>query len=107
MYSHERAALERISGTLRKRYSDNIISVYAFGSRVRGDHTAGSDFDILVIVRERSVPIEEAIVDAFVEEEMESGLFFDPVIKSLDSYELEKRHHTPFSKSIEQEGVPL
>ncbi len=107
MFSHEKTALERISLSLKKKYPKNLVSVYAFGSRVRGDHASGSDFDVLVIVKNRSTEVEDAIVDVFVKEEMKSGLSFDPVIKSLSSFELEKRHHTPFFENIEQEGIPL
>ena len=53
MYSHEKTVLEK---------EGNIVSVYAFGSRVRGDHAEGSDFDILVIVKNRSIAVEEAIM---------------------------------------------
>lgn len=107
MYFHVKAVLERISSSLKKRYPENIVSVYAFGSRVRGDHTGGSDFDILVIVKTRSIAIEEAIINVFVEEEMESGFSFDPVIKTLNSFELEKQHHTPFFEHIQQEGIAV
>jgi predicted nucleotidyltransferase len=107
MYSHEKAVVERISSSLKERYPNDIVSVYVFGSRARGDHTDRSDFDVLVIVRKRSVAIEEAVVATFVEEEMESGLCFDPIIKSLSSFELEKRHHTPFFQNIEREGIAV
>ena len=107
MYLHEKTTLERISLALKKRYQDNIVAVYAFGSRVRGDHTAESDFDILVIVNNRSVAIEEGIIEAFIEEEMTSGLSFDIVIKTLESYRREQRYHTPFFENIEREGIPL
>ena len=107
MYAHEKAALQRISASLRERYPEDILSVYAFGSRARGDHGARSDFDVLVIVRERSLAVEEAVIEAFVDGERQSGLSFDPVIKSLRSFELEKRHHTPFFQNIEQEGIPV
>jgi len=30
--------------------------IYLFGSRARGDHTAESDYDIMVVVRERQGP---------------------------------------------------
>ena len=107
MYSHEKKVLERISSSLKRKYPENIVSVYAFGSRVRGDHAEGSDFDVLVIVKKRFIAVEEAIIDAFVEEEMNSGVSFDPVIKTLSSFELEKHHHTPFFENIEQEGITL
>ena len=45
MFAHERKALEHIANELRSVLGDVIAGVYAFGSRVRGDHTAWSDFD--------------------------------------------------------------
>ncbi len=47
-----------ISGTLRRRIKDSLAQVsYAkvilFGSRVRGNYTKYSDFDILVILKNR------------------------------------------------------
>lgn len=98
-------ALEKITAILKEKYPENILSVIAFGSRVRGDHTENSDFDILVVVKNRSVPIEEGIIDIFVEEEMKTNIFFDPVIKSAESMELEKNHHTPFFENITNEGI--
>lgn len=38
MYAHEKQALRRITAKLKERFSDRIVSVHAFGSRVRGDH---------------------------------------------------------------------
>ena len=107
MHSNERKSLERISFTLKKKLPEDIIAIYAFGSRVRGDYREGSDFDILVIVKNRTIKIEETIIDVFVEEEMESGLSFDPLIKTVSSFELEKQHHTPFYQNIQNEGIPV
>ena len=64
MYSHEKTVLERISSSLKRKYPENIVSVYAFGSRVRGDHAEGSDFDVLVNVKNRFIAVEVAIIDA-------------------------------------------
>ena len=61
MHFHEKRTLEKISSTLKKKLHGDIIAIYAFGSRVRGDHREGSDFDILVIVKNRTLKIEETI----------------------------------------------
>jgi hypothetical protein len=46
------------------------------------------------------------MVDVFVKEKMKSGLSIDTVTKFLSSFDLEKRHHTPFYENIEREGIP-
>jgi predicted nucleotidyltransferase len=79
--------------------------MYAFGSRARGDHDAWSDFDVLVVVRDRSPEIESGVIGIIVDEELEAGLNFTPVIKDVTAFELEKRHHTPFYENVTREGV--
>ncbi|MBI4684872.1 MAG: nucleotidyltransferase domain-containing protein [Nitrospirae bacterium] len=105
MYSHEKSILNRITERLREKFPERIIAVYAFGSRVRGDQSEWSDFDVLVVVKNRNVSIEHEIIDIFVEEELESGVMFAPVIKDTKSFEAEKSLHSPFYENIMREGV--
>lgn len=107
MYAHFKAALQRIVTELNKEFRGDVISVYAFGSRVRGDHSARSDFDVLVLVKDRTIHLEEGIIDVFVDEEMQSGISFDPVIKTARSFELEKRHNTPFYQNVAEQGIKI
>ncbi len=107
MYSHERAALENIAKELRNELGDVIAGVYAFGSRVRGDHTAWSDFDVLIVVKYKDTDIEKKIVDIIVHIESEQGLSFSPVIKTSDSFDKEKRYNSPFYQNIIKEAIPL
>jgi len=105
MYNHERDILKIITARLRERFAERIEGVYAFGSRVRGDHDAWSDFDVLIVVKDRNPSIESEIMDIFVEEELKSGVIFSPVIKDFTAYEKEKNFHTPFYENIQREGV--
>lgn len=105
MFAHERKALERIREKLRERFQDRIISLYAFGSRVRGDHGEWSDLDVLVIVRNKEVEIVKEIIDIFSKEEFETGIPFAPVIKDIKVFEMEKEMNTPFYQDIIKEGV--
>ncbi len=107
MYTHEREALEHIAKELRGTFGDVIAGVYAFGSRVRGDHTAWSDFDVLIVVSEKDIRIEKEIISIIVEIENEHGLSFSPVIKTAESFENEKKHNSPFYRNIASEAIPL
>lgn len=107
MYPHERRVLERIAARLKAQFAGRITGIYAFGSRVRGDHGAWSDFDLLVTVRDREPRIEAEIVGLIVDEEVAAGLSFAPVVKDADAFEMEKRFQSPFFKNIAREGVPL
>jgi len=105
MYTHEKETLKRISSRLRERFHEDIVCVYAFGSRVRGDHDEWSDFDVLVVVKYKKPAIENEIVAIFIEEEGKSGLSFTPLIKDHRAFDLERQYNSPFYNNIKKEGV--
>ncbi len=101
----ERESLNRIATHLREKFPERIAGIYAFGSRVRGDHGEWSDFDVLVVVRDRDPSVEKEIIGLLVDEEMRTGISLTPLVKDLSAYELEKLYHTPFYNNILTEGV--
>lgn len=107
MQKHEQEALARITEVLRGRFPGRISAILAFGSRVRGDHDAWSDFDVLVVVQDKTPSLENEIIGTFVDEELKLGLSFTPVVKDAAAFEMEKNHHTPFYENLTREGVPL
>jgi predicted nucleotidyltransferase len=107
MFAYERDALTRIIKSLKERFPGRIKGVYAFGSRVRGDHDEWSDFDVLIIVKNRDPSIENEIIGSFVDQEIESGILFTPLIKDLKAFESEKSFKTPFYDNLMKEGLPL
>jgi predicted nucleotidyltransferase len=107
MNSYEKDLLHHISNILRQQFSDRIVSAHAFGSRVRGDHDTWSDFDVLVVVKDKDPLLESGIIGIFVEEEMRAGASFTPVVKDIKAFEMEKKFHTPFYETIIAEGILL
>ena len=113
MYAPTRQALQRVGAAIRARLEGRgnddvrLEGIYAFGSRVRGDHTGESDLDLLVIVGERTPEVEHAVIDSCVEEELLSGIPFDPVIKDSASFALERRYHSPFYENVSREGIAV
>jgi Nucleotidyltransferase domain. len=104
MFSEEKKALKRITDKLKKALGVELISVIAFGSRVRGDFRGNSDFDVLVIVRQRSRDIVDKIISIFNEEEIKTGIPFSPVVKSKELFAKEKKFNTAFFRNIKNEG---
>jgi predicted nucleotidyltransferase len=105
MYNYEKNILNRMTERLRERFPERIMDVYAFGSRVRGDHSEWSDFDVLVVVKDRNISIEHEIIEIFVEEELHSGVMFALIIKDQKTFESERKYNTPFYQNIMKEGV--
>jgi predicted nucleotidyltransferase len=46
------ANLTRLRRSLAETYGDRLERVVLYGSRARGDHTAASDYDVAVFLRE-------------------------------------------------------
>ena len=107
MFAHTRAALAHFGAELRDTLPHLVVSVHAFGSRVRGDHRGDSDLDVLVVVRERTLEVERSIIDLCVAHEQRSGISFDPVIKDVATFDLERQRHTPFYQNVSAEGLPI
>jgi hypothetical protein len=74
---------------------------------ISSNPTGQSDFDVLVLVKDKTHEIEADIISIFVDEEIKSGLSFTPVIKDIQAFEMEKKFNTPFYEHIIKEGVPL
>ena len=107
MFTFEKQALERITSVLKEQFPDQILSATAFGSVVRGDNADDSDFDVLVVIKEKSTELQSTIIDIFSDDCLSAGVQFDPVIKTERTMQWEKRYRTPFYTNIEREGVPL
>lgn len=105
MLSIEEKAIERAREELKRLLGDNLVALVAFGSRVRGDFTGDSDFDILVVVKQRSFKTIGTINSVFAKEEDRTFTPFSVVVKTLDSFEKERAHNTTFYRNIKREGV--
>lgn len=101
----ERYVLKQFSGRMRFALGDCMIKMEMFGSKARGDYSAGSDIDILIIVQERTVDIMDRIAEITSELNLEYNLSLAPVVFSDYEYNVNIGMSSPFSLSIETEGV--
>ena len=60
----EREALARFKGALVPLLGDNLVSVWLFGSRARGEGTSGLDLGVLIVLRRKDVATCRVIVEA-------------------------------------------
>ncbi len=105
MFLNEKKALIHITEKLVKELDGSLVSVIAFGSRVRGDFTAFSDLDVLVVVKNRNTSIMDKVISIFLEGEEGSGIPFSVLVKSLDDYKKEKSYKTGLYRNLKEEGV--
>jgi predicted nucleotidyltransferase len=100
-------ALNRFCEMAHSALGDCIIRMEMFGSKARGDYSVGSDIDILLIVRERTLDIMDKIAEITSELNLEYDLSIAPVVFSEYEYKMNIGMLSPFSLSVEAEGVGL
>lgn len=79
--------------------------VTLFGSRARGDHRSNSDWDFLIILKQKQISKaeKERIRDNLYELELEIDQVISTIIHSQEEWE--KRAVTPIYQIIEEEGI--
>jgi predicted nucleotidyltransferase len=91
---------------LKELYGDSLERVVLFGSQARGDAAAGSDIDILVVLKGPVSPGKE--ISRTGEITSSISLRHDVVISctfvSIDRYETEKN---PLLLNVHREGVQV
>lgn len=108
--------LTKYRDALRARFPDQLQRLILFGSQARGDASAESDIDVMVVVswgEERlpggfyaapfSDPRWQAIVDTASDISLEHGVYISPLVIS------ERRFHewSPLVKRAKEEGIEI
>lgn len=93
------------SDNLRSRLGDDLRQLILFGSRARGDSREGSDYDFVVILKEKNRRAVERVRDT----EVDFLNRFDELSASLiyDEAEWNRRKRLPIGVNIEREGIRL
>jgi predicted nucleotidyltransferase len=108
--STKRAADAAIADYLRRvtrAYGDELVSVFLFGSRARGDAGPASDIDLLVLVRSDSPALREALANVAWDVQFEHDLLISDVVRSLDQWRQMQAAQFPFYQNLERGGILL
>lgn len=100
------SALQMFLGKIRG-FRDHITALYLFGSRARGNWRPDSDFDVLVILPERTQALVDQLYDAVLDVNLETGCLVSLKIFTDDQYERLAAIPTPFAANVAAEGVRL
>src|SRR4030042_3348112 len=82
-----------------------VLELRVFGSRARGDATAESDLDVLVVVDHLDYTIERYISDCAWEAGFPEDVIIMPVAISLDTLKNSPIRESVFIKNVYQEGI--
>lgn len=90
---------------LKERLGDKFVAVTLYGSRARGDAREGSDFDLIVEVRERTEEVRELVLELDVEMMNEFDELFVGMV--YDEAEWKRESDMPLGWNVSREGVAL
>ncbi len=92
---------------LKKALKDNLVEMRFFGSRYKGNHKGLSDLDILVILKNKNIKDEDKVFEILNDLELKLNIPLDIVVHSLDIWQKELKHSTPFSQSVLKNSIVI
>ena len=99
-----KSLINRIKEHLTKMYGAGIKKVILYGSYVRGEATADSDIDLLVLVGESLDPFEvrESLSDLLFDIILDEGELVSVIVVPERLYE---NYNSPFMLNVRKEGL--
>ena len=101
------AAPDEFVRAVRMRLGTDIVGVKLFGSKARGDATPDSDLDVLIVVGDRRLEAEDAVLDIAFDVNLAHDVYISPRVIERAVLEHPVWRITPFVQALEREGVPL
>ena len=84
-----------------------VVRLYAYGSRVRGNASPESDLDLLVELREVTPTVKRQILDRAWELSLEEGYVISVAIVSEDAFERGPLSLTAFARNVRRQGMEI
>ncbi len=100
-------ALDQFGSKVRARLGANLVALKLFGSKARGDDRPDSDLDVLVLVANRRLEAEDAVLDIAFDVNLAHDVYISPRVIDRAVLDHPVWRITPFVQALEREGVPL
>jgi len=104
---NEENTVVKFVAAIRKALGKNLLLAELFGSKARGNFSADSDIDVLLVVREKTPEIRDRIFTALFEIDPYYEYKISPVIYSEFEYKKNAEMESPFLENLNAEGIAL
>ena len=95
--------LTRLGDDLRTRYGSRLREIVFFGSRARGDASAESDYDCLLVFDLVDAPLRTDLDRLAAEWLLDRGMVFAWI--AVSEADLSRLRYEPFLQNARREGV--
>jgi len=106
-----RAADRAVAGEFARRVAERLgaalSAVYFYGSRARGTPAPWSDYDLLVVLKEKDSNAEDAVHEVSMGLLMERGWDLSPKVYGRARFDAGVRARQPFLMGIADEGIQV
>jgi predicted nucleotidyltransferase len=96
---------QALAQALRKRLKSHLRDLRLFGSRARGDAHETSDYDVLILVDQKTSEVRDRILDVQVEILDQYDALVATILRTEDEWRLSQGF--PLAQNIARESVPL
>jgi uncharacterized protein len=103
----ERQALTAFVKRIRQRFDGLILSAVLFGSRARGEASADSDVDVLVVIDKEDYRVRKEIRYLAAEVWLEYGFFLSTRVWSRSHWRKLQERQTFLYRNIQRDGIDL
>ena len=90
---------------IRARLGPRVKEIRLFGSRARGDARADSDYDVLLVLDQRSPEVRAEILEVAVRMMDQYGVLVATVLRSMEEWRQSQGY--PFALNIARESITL
>ncbi|MFC1496447.1 nucleotidyltransferase domain-containing protein [Candidatus Margulisiibacteriota bacterium] len=90
---------------LRSHFKDRLKNILLFGSRARGEGSAESDYDCILLFEKYSLEDEKIVSDIENSILLDDFILFSSFAITLEQFE--KRKYEPFIMNAKKEGIYL
>jgi len=104
---HEIAALDACVGRLMAHLDGQLIAVYLFGSKARGNFAPDSDLDVLIVLENVDGHVQDEIHLLGARVSLEYDVLINTHILSRARWEEMARQQATLWREVQQDGVPL
>ncbi len=95
----------KFAQVIRDKLGNKIEKIILFGSHSRGEATTESDYDFLLLVKNRNRSLRETVLDIEADMLDKHNKLFTSVIYDSKQWNFSK--FTPFGKNVAQEGIDI